>query len=265
MNTAVFQIPGVLEAVRAFLVDWIELKATLKDPPSPLGRMLEIMTLGTSGAVVDPETGKRYETTRDGYMRSDSANERMASYAHHAYVLSCLTETERRVVVASVMPVATVTVDQWAWFADLKEVYTPLYELERGKCNAPTVTGHPCRKYRLFGEPRCETHRDVKSRPLTHVTRGPDPAELIGEPHHKPGLCYGDEVAKWDGRPRDANYELLPEDPGRVRVARERPIYASEEYIADLLQIAPKAVREAGRLGRQKLIDALLEEAQKSA
>lgn len=221
-----------LNAIRQFLLEWCKLKLTLKAPPSPTGRLLELARLEITGAA-------------DEWSRSDSANARMASFAHHEYVMGQLSNLERLVLVASVLPIGFMTVEQWAWVSDLKPLYVPLYDLKGGMCNAPTATGHTCRNSRLFGEPRCFTHRHVASRPVTFVA--PDGAEATD------GACALDPRSLREARPLD-------DDPRRTRVIRAQPIYAQPTYIADLLGLAPWEVREAGRTGRAKLVETLLEE-----
>jgi hypothetical protein len=236
--------PDVLNAIRRFLVLWVELKFTLVAPPSPTGRLLELARLGVHGAIVD-ENGRRFESTRDEYGRQDSANRRMSDYAHAECVMAKLEQLERLVLVASVLPIGYVTVEQWAWISDLKPVYVPLYELERGQCRAPTSTGHPCRLQRLFGEARCHLHKEVTSRPVTFVA--PD------------GAVATDGAQALDPRAiRDTTN--LEDDPRRTRVIRSAPIYAQPTYIAELLELTPWQVREAGRTGRAKLFHTLLEE-----
>lgn len=226
-----------LDAVRGFIDEYVKLKATLKAPPSPTGRLLELAKLEITGSP-------------DEWSRSDSANARMASFAHHEYVMGQLGDLERLVLVASVIPIGFVTVEQWAWIADLKPIYVPLYELERGICHAPTATGHTCRLARLFGEARCHLHREVASRPVTYVTL--DGAEATD------GACAMD--------PRSLkNPSTLEDDPRRTRVIRAAPIFAQPQYIADLMGLPVWGVREAGRTGRAKLVEVFIAEREQTA
>lgn len=221
-----------LGAVRSFLLRWCELKLTLKAPPSPSGRHLELAQLGMTG-------------TPDEWARSDSAARRMADFAHYEFVMGQLDALSRLVLVASVLPVGFVTVEQWEWLADLRPVYVPLYDLERGRCYAPTSTGHACLLPRLFGEPRCHLHRQVEARPVTFVAH--DGAEAIAS-----GQAIDPRALREPAS--------LEDDPRRVRVCRAAPIYAQPTEIAELLGVTVWAVREAGRRGRAQLVEALLEE-----
>jgi hypothetical protein len=232
---------------------WCELKATLYAPPSTSGRLLELARLGILGAIVDPSTGKKYESTRDEFSRNDSANRRAADFAHHEYVMGQFTQLQRRVLIAGVLPIGWCTVDEWAWFADLKPVFTPLYDLENGKCGAPTKRGFACTLPRVFGEPRCWIHAGISSRPLTYVAQ--DGAELANT------LCPApDPETGWDGRARDLDGEALPDDARRVRVLRAKPVYIDREELAKLLGLTVWEVREAGRTARAQLIERLIKE-----
>jgi hypothetical protein len=216
-------------SIREWLERYCEAKLSLKAPPSRTGGELEMLRLGM---VRDP----------DEWRRSDGAGERLARFAHQEWCMSRLEPLERLVLVASVLPVGFCTVESWAWFADLRPVYTPLYELERGQCRAPTSSGHPCRLPRLFGEARCAQHRAVASRPVTYVRPG-DGAEMVGL-----------------GEGLDADGGKLAEDGRRVRVVTTAPVYADSHYLAELLGVSVWAVREAGRRGRARLTDLLIEE-----
>lgn len=242
-----------LPAIRSWLLRWCELKATLYAPPSTSGRLLELARLGILGAIVDAETGKKYESTRDEFSRNDSANRRAADFAHHEYVMGGFSQLQRRVLIAGVLPIGWCTVDEWAWFADLKKVYVPLYDLESGQCRAPIKSGHACTLSRIFGEPRCWRHRNVSAQPITYIAA--DGAELTET------LCPApDPETGWDGRARDLDGEALPDDARRVRVLRAKPVYIDREELAKLLGLTVWEVREAGRTARAQLTERLIEE-----